>query len=144
MFSDLSLLLDNHTQLEAKSMIKDDMSGYYNLKLEGTYSSNGGQMGSLSIDNQESTQSVVYSFGEMDSHDMGMMRLTHAGEEGAVDIHVMEDSITQVHFQANLNLLFGIPVVIDLDEPTHVSELNTLVHKNYSNSLFMMHHSKFE
>ena len=143
-FSDLSLLLDNHTQVEVNEMIKNDMSGYYNLKMEGSYNSNGGENGSLNINNQESTQSVIYTFGEIAHHDMSSMRLAHAGAPGAIDIHVVEDSVTQVHFQANLNMLFGLPLILDFDQLSHVSELNTLVHRNYSNGLFMLHHSQFE
>lgn len=139
-FSDLTLLEKNHSQVEIDEMLKEDQSGYYNLKIEADYSTNGGLTGDVNIDNQSMTQSVEYEFGEA----MGNMRLTHVGEPGGIDIHVVQDSITQVHFQANLNMLFDMPVKIDLDKSSHLIDLNALIHNNYSNGLFMLHHTKFE
>ena len=142
-FSDLTLLLAHHTQEEVNTMLTSNKT-YYNLKLDGNYSSNGGKKDVLAVSNQSMTQSVMYSFGEEGSH--STMRLAHAGDPGSLDIHVMEDSITQVHFQANLNKLFNEPSSIDFDDADQTSgnNLNSIIHKNYSESLFMLHHSMFE
>lgn len=145
-FSDLSLLLANHSQAEVNEMLANNNTAYYNLKLEGNYSSTEGKKEVFLISNTSMTQSVHYTFGEESTMSHSMMRLSHSGDPSALDIHVMQDSITQVHFQANLNYLFNEPTAIDFDNSEHTSgdNLNSLIHKNYSESLFMLHHSAFE